>query len=117
MLFPFRFKTWLKIGFIGWLAGAGSGSFNLNVPSSSGHGGGGSASVGQNVEQTIRAFLNEHLVLIVLIVAIAILIGFGFLYLSAAFASFFSIRFCRRIPRSAAAGDAMSPRHTATSVF
>jgi hypothetical protein len=86
MLFrPFRFKTWLKIGFIGWLAGAGSGGFNFNVPSSWGRGGGGGGTAGQDVEQTIRAFFSEHLLLIVLIVAVAILIGLGLLYLACRF--------------------------------
>lgn len=33
MLLPFRFKTWLKLGFIGWLAGElGSTSFNFQGP-------------------------------------------------------------------------------------
>jgi hypothetical protein len=85
MLFrPFRFKTWLKIGFIGWLAGAGTGSFNLNLPSTPGGGSsGGTAS--QDAEQTIRAFLNEHLLLIALIVGAGILIGLAFVYISCRF--------------------------------
>src|SRR5262249_18547131 len=89
MLFrPFRFKAWLKIGFIGWLAGAGAGGFKLNMPSSwnggGGHGGG-SGTAGRDVEQTIRTFFSEHLLLIVLIVATAILIGLGFFYLACRF--------------------------------
>src|SRR5262249_2339065 len=85
MLFrPFRFKIWLKIGFIGWLAGAGSANFNLNLPSSPGQGGGGST-VGHDAEQTIRAFLTEHWFVIVLLVAVAILIGLAFFYLSCRF--------------------------------
>lgn len=34
MLFPFRFATWLKLGFIGWLAGEMAGGANFNFPSS-----------------------------------------------------------------------------------
>ena len=34
MLIPFRFATWLKLGFIGWLAGEMAGGANLNFPTS-----------------------------------------------------------------------------------
>lgn len=86
MLFrPFRFKTWLKIGFIGWLAGAGSGSANLNLPSFPGGGDSSGSTSGQSVEQMIRVFFSEHLLLIALIVAVSILIGLGFLYLACRF--------------------------------
>src|SRR5215831_4119173 len=85
MLFrPFRFTTWLKLGFIGWLAGAGSASFNLNAPSPPG-GGSSGLPTGEDVEHTIRAFLSGHLLLIALIVAAGILIGLGLVYLSCRF--------------------------------
>jgi hypothetical protein len=85
LLRPFRFKIWLKIGFIGWLAGAGAGGFNLNVPSlprGSGSSGGRTA---EDVEHAVRAFFSEHLLLIALIAAAGFLIGLGFVYLSCRF--------------------------------
>jgi len=86
MLFrPFRFKTWLKIGFIGWLAGTASGGFNLNLPSFPGGGGSSGSTGGQDVERTIRAFFTEHLLLVALIVAASFLIGLGFMYISCRF--------------------------------
>lgn len=85
LLRPLRFKTWLKIGFIGWLAGAGFGGFNLNVPSlPSGRGSSGSTTA-EDVEHAVRAFFSEHLLLIALIAATGILIGLGFVYLSCRF--------------------------------
>lgn len=81
MLFrPFRFKTWLKIGFIGWLAGsASSANFNYNAPNNLGSGSNGSWN------PDIRAFLNEHMLVIVGIVAFAIAIALVFIYLSCRF--------------------------------
>jgi hypothetical protein len=83
MLFrPFRFKTWLKVGFIGWLAGAASGGgCNLNLPSS--HGGAGSGS--QEIDQAIQAFFHNHLLLIVLLSALGIVLTLGFIYLASRF--------------------------------
>jgi hypothetical protein len=86
MLFrPFRFKTWLKLGFIGWLAGAGGGSFNLNMPSFPGGGGSSGSTAGHDVERTVGAFLSEHLLLILFIVAASFMIGLAFVYLSCRF--------------------------------
>lgn len=84
MLFrPFRFKTWLKVGFIGWLAGASSGGgCNLRMPSVPDQRGGTS---GQDVEHTIRVFLNEHLLIVILILAFSIAISLAFVYLSCRF--------------------------------
>jgi hypothetical protein len=82
ILLPFRFKRWLKIGFIGWLAGAASGGgCNFNYRSSSGGGG----SSGQDVEQTIRVFLNEHMLLVIFVVAFAVAVSLVLFYLSARF--------------------------------
>jgi hypothetical protein len=83
MLFrPYRFKTWLKIGFIGWLAGGASGSFNFSVPSPRGGQGG---DVGRDVIQIVRAWLHEHMLLIALIVALGIALSLVLLYLSCRF--------------------------------
>jgi hypothetical protein len=84
MLFrPFRFKTWLKIGFIGWLAGAASGGgCNLQLPSGPGQGGGTS---GADIERTIHVFLSEHLLVVILMVAFAIALSLAFFYLSCRF--------------------------------
>lgn len=83
MLFrPFRFKTWLKIGFIGWLAGGASGGFNINVPSFPG---GQSGSSGGEVEQTVRVWLHEHILLIVLIAVVVTIVALVLMYLSCRF--------------------------------
>jgi len=82
MLFrPFRMKTWLKVGFIGWLGagGAASGGFNLRLPSSSGQLPSGS---GKSVEDFIRSIhLGDHIVLIAVLVAIAMAFVLAFIYL------------------------------------
>jgi hypothetical protein len=83
MLFrPFRFKTWLKIGFIGWLAGGASGSFNLNVPAGPGGGGG---NVGASVEQAARTWIHEHMLFIVLIVVFSMIVALILMYVSCRF--------------------------------
>jgi len=89
MLFrPFRFNTWLKIGFIAWLAGGASGSFNLNVPSFPGGGGGDSGGIGdagKDMSQFLRTWVHEHVPLIVLIAAVVIALILGLIYLSCRF--------------------------------
>src|SRR5262249_43063348 len=84
MLFrPFRFMTWLKLGFIGWLAGAGTSmNFNFNAPSLPGQDGGGAAG---NVGEVLGTFLHEHLLLIVWVVALLIVVGLLLVYLSCRF--------------------------------
>src|SRR5215475_2104300 len=85
MLFrPFRFRTWIKVGFIAWLAGAAGGSGNFNYQ-------GGSFPNGQSlpglhdIEGTVRNFLYEHWPLILSIVVFVFLISLVFLYLSCRF--------------------------------
>jgi hypothetical protein len=83
MLFrPFRFKTWLKIGFIGWLAGGASGSFSVGAPPTSGGQGG---NVGADVEQTVRAWMHQHILLIFLIVAFFTALALVLMYVSCRF--------------------------------
>jgi hypothetical protein len=86
MLFrPFRFQTWLKIGFIGWLAGAGtSGGFNYgnSFPNRGGRGGG---SDGQAIGRIILTFLHEHIWLIVMLASFFLIVFLVFLYLSCRF--------------------------------
>lgn len=83
MLFrPFRFKTWLKIGFIGWLAGGASGGFNINVPSFPG---GSGSSEGGDVAQNVRVWLHEHILLIVLIAVVAMIMALLLMYVSCRF--------------------------------
>jgi hypothetical protein len=84
MLFrPFRFTTWVKLGFIGWLAGAGTSmNFNFNAPSLPGKDGGGAAG---NAGEVLRTFLHEHLLLIVWVVALLIGVALLLVYLSCRF--------------------------------
>lgn len=85
MLFRrFSFKTWLKIGFIGWLAGGASfsGNFNYRVPSFPGSEGG---DVGKDAARMIRSFLSEHMLLIIIGVAFIMFLGLIFFYLSCRF--------------------------------
>jgi hypothetical protein len=84
MLFrPFRLQTCLKLGFIGWLAGAGSsGSFNYSRAIPAGTQGGSS---GQDIAQPIISFLHDHMLLVAVVAAFLILIFLGFLYLSCRF--------------------------------
>lgn len=93
MLFRrFHFKTWLKLGFIGWLAGGASGSFNLNVPSfprgGSGESGGlpgGLADAGKNAAEIVRSFLQHYWPLIVLMGVLILALGLLMIYLSCRF--------------------------------
>src|SRR5215469_1204502 len=84
MLFrPFRFTTWVKLGFIGWLAGAGTSmNFNFNAPSLPAQDGGGAAG---NAGEVFRTFLHEHLLLIVCMVAFLIGVALLLVYLSCRF--------------------------------
>lgn len=87
MLFrPFRLKTWLKIGFIGWIAGgsAASGNFNYSVPSMPP----GQASPFpslQDVEPAVRNFLSHYWPLIAVMAALVVAISLVFAYLSCRF--------------------------------
>lgn len=89
MLFrPFRFKTWMKIGFIAWLAGGASGSFNLNVPSLPGGKGGDSGGIGgagKDIGQFLHSWVHEHVPLIVLIAAVVVALSLVLIYLSCRF--------------------------------
>ena len=85
MLFrPFRFTIWLKIGFIGWVAGASFGGFNFNVPSFPGQQGG-TGGGSKEAAQVLRTFLHEHLLLIVCAVAFLISLALLLIYLSCRF--------------------------------
>ncbi|HEY6272672.1 MAG TPA: hypothetical protein VIX19_11885 [Terriglobales bacterium] len=76
MLFrPFRFRTWLKIGFIGWLAGE-SVKFNVHLPSFPG-----GESSGSNSTLDVRSWINEHMLLIAAILAVTIAVILAFVYL------------------------------------
>jgi hypothetical protein len=86
MLFrPFHFTTWLKIGFIGWLAGATYSGFNFNVPSFPGQEGGSGGMGGKEAEQVLRTFLHDHWLLIVCFVAFVISLALLLTYLSCRF--------------------------------
>lgn len=85
MLFrPFRLRTWIKVGFMAWLAGSAGagGNFNYN---------GGSLPNGEmppglhDIEGTIRNFLFEHWPLILSIAVFVFLIWLVFLYISCRF--------------------------------
>jgi hypothetical protein len=82
MLFrPFRVKTWLKVGFIGWLAAAGaaSGNFNMQLPSTPGQM---PRASGKSVEDVFRSLhLGDHLVLIAVLIAIGVAFSVAFIYL------------------------------------
>jgi hypothetical protein len=81
MFRPFRMKTWLKVGLIGWLAGgvASSGNFNFNVPSAPGQM---PRASGQSVEDFIRSIqLSNYIPLIVIVAVIALMTVVAFIYL------------------------------------
>jgi hypothetical protein len=78
---PFRFATWLKIGFIGWLAGEGvNWSFNYSTRGPSIPG-----TQGENPLPMIREWIMGHLGVIVLAVAFALLLALLFAYISCRF--------------------------------
>src|SRR5262249_31937763 len=84
MLFrPFHLRTWIKVGFIAWLAGAGvAGNYNYQ---------GGSFPNGQtppglhDIEETIHNFLYEHWPLVMAMALFVFVIWLVFLYLSSRF--------------------------------
>jgi hypothetical protein len=81
MFRPFRMKTWLKVGLIGWLAGgaASSANFNFNMPSTPGQLPRGS---GKSVEDFIRSLhLSDYIPLIIILAVIALAIAVAFVYL------------------------------------
>jgi hypothetical protein len=81
MFRPFRMKTWLKVGLIGWLAGAmaSSGSFNFNVPPAPGEM---PRASGKSVEDFIRSLhLGNYIPLIVIVVILVLTIAVAFVYL------------------------------------
>jgi len=82
MLFrPFRFATWLKMGFVGWLAGAASSSVpnfnytNPNIPAKEG------SEVAREVDRFLQTLFSEHLLAIVVLTAVALAVMLGFTYL------------------------------------
>src|SRR5260370_33506287 len=82
MLFrPFRFATWLKMGFIGWLAGAASSSApnfnytNPNIPAKKG------SEVAREVDRFLHTLFSEHLLVIVVLTAVGLAVMLGFTYL------------------------------------
>lgn len=80
MLFrPFRFKTWLELGFIGWLAGeVSTGRMNFQVPSlPTGEG----SDLGGEFDRILRTVFSEHLWIIVLVAALAVALLLVFAYL------------------------------------
>lgn len=87
MLFrPFRFKTWLKLGFIGWLAGAassGGGGFNNfqnpGIPAQQG------SKIAGELDKFLHTLFTEYFGVIVLLAVIGVLIWLVFVYLSARF--------------------------------
>jgi hypothetical protein len=85
MLFrPFHLKTWLKLGFIGWIAGAStlSGNFNYSAPSMPP---GQSFPSLQEVEPAVRNFLTHYWPLIAAMAAFIVAISLVFAYLSCRF--------------------------------
>ncbi|HEY6304869.1 MAG TPA: hypothetical protein VI488_00245 [Candidatus Angelobacter sp.] len=85
---PFRFKTWLKIGFIAWLAGGAFGNFNVNVPSFPGGKGGGSGGIGEagkDMVPFLRSWVHEHWPLIFLGAALIVALALVLVYLSSRF--------------------------------
>jgi len=91
MLFQrFRIATWIKIGFIGWLAG-GTGYQSLNLNTSTPRlppGLGRSGDTLKDLERalvTIQDWMMGHLAIIVAIVAVAMLLSLLFAYISCRF--------------------------------
>jgi hypothetical protein len=82
MLFqPFRFKTWLEMGFIGWLAGvASTGGMNLNYQVPSLPPKEGSDAAGE-FDRILRTLFSEHLWLILVLAALGVALLLVFTYL------------------------------------
>jgi hypothetical protein len=79
MFRPFRMKTWLKVGLIGWLAGGVAASGSFNVPSAPGEM---PRASGKSVEDFIHSLhLGNYIPLIVVLVIIALMIAVAFIYL------------------------------------
>ncbi len=91
MLFnPFRFRTWLKIGFIGWLAGgvaaANFNSFNYRMPSRSEFPADASDVLGRKISEAISNFhIGGYLGIIVCVVLLFVVVSLVFLYLFSRF--------------------------------
>jgi hypothetical protein len=91
MLFnPFRFRTWLKIGFIGWLAGAiaaaNFNSFNFGTPSRDGFPTQSSDALGRKISEAIGNFhISTYLGIIVCVVLLFVAVSLVFLYLFSRF--------------------------------
>jgi hypothetical protein len=83
MFRPFRMKTWLKLGLIGWLAGGVASSGSFNVPSAPGET---PRASGKSVEDFIHSLhLGNYIPLIVIVVIIALMIAVAFIYLFSRF--------------------------------
>src|ERR1700674_3849700 len=82
MLFhPFRFRTWLKIGFIGWLAG-GVAAFNLNFNYTTPSRGRLPSDAGRKISEAISAIhIGNYLWIIVSAVLFFLAVSLVFLYL------------------------------------
>ncbi|MBZ5530457.1 MAG: hypothetical protein LAO20_03410 [Acidobacteriia bacterium] len=90
MLFrPFRVSRWVKIGFIGWLAGGGAGgSLNYNTSRPSFPAGMEKFDPFKDLPKAmamVQAWLVGHLVLVVLVAALVVLLSLAFGYLSCRF--------------------------------
>src|SRR5258708_18764358 len=89
MLFhPVRIKTWIKIGFIGWLAGglASGGSFNYRSSSGSLPGGHDIDELWRKVHDAIHSIhIGEFIWLIVVLATIGLVIAIIFVYLFSRF--------------------------------
>src|ERR1700682_1294862 len=91
MLFrPFRFRTWLKIGFIGWLAGgvsaANFNSFNFQTPSRGEFPTNASGVIGRKISQAISTIhIGNYLWIIVCAVLLFVVVSLIFLYLFSRF--------------------------------
>ncbi|HYL93688.1 MAG TPA: hypothetical protein VEW69_11100, partial [Alphaproteobacteria bacterium] len=89
MLFrPFRFSRWLKLGFIGWLAGAGAASLNFNSGSPrfpSGVGRVGSIKDLSKVIDAAHVFVSEHMHLIIFFGILIAAVMLVFVYLNCRF--------------------------------
>lgn len=80
-LFPFRFDRWLPLGFVAFLdqcgrQGGGGGNLRLLNPGGGGSSGGGKGGSGIDLDQ-VRAWVGEHLVLIIVVatLALALIVG------------------------------------------